>query len=296
MLFAFLFQPLLSAQRVPKPVSENELPPSAEQVAKATGLLPLFNRLQGMAATPSAATNPLEVLSLRQAILEAVMSSSLQVDATMAQIDNEIAQAGELRGYLVDRRDREVNLLNLTSLATGGVLTVVSSALQLSPHLARKGNAVGIGSGVLTTTLSVVGLKAQKGQSERFNFPSNMLAQLFGQPTEPTSQYPPAIWEFMTSVAPTDPDKITRQQRLIRTWVQVGRIDPPQSPKGREKIERVTSRPSDDYKLTIDDLEDRQAMLQDLRAKLSLMKRDLGALLQALPKNLTPPLGSPIQQ
>ena len=286
-ILTFPLQYLDAMQRGPKLADNGELPPSAEEVASATGLLPLFRRLQELVALPPDAVNRLEVLLLRQSILEGVVTSSLQVDATIAQIDNEIAAAGELRGYLADKRDGKVNLLNLSSIAAGGVFGIVSSALQLSPQTAKAGNTTGIVSGGLTSTLSAIGLKSQRGEDRQFRFPSNMLAELFNRPVDPTSEYPFAVRQFITSVAPTDQDKITRQQRLIRTWIEVKRIDPPDTPKGKKKIEHVTSRPSESYKLTIDDLEDRVAMLQDLRAKLSFMKRDLGVLLQALPKNLS---------
>ncbi len=267
-----------------------ELPPSAAEVAASTGVLPLFQRLQDLARQPAGAVNPWELLYLRQQIVEEVQGYSLQVDATMALIENEIAQARELRGYLEDKRDHSTTLINLSGIAAGGTLGVVSSALQLSPHLMRAGNVTGIISGALVATISVIGLKAQKGKERKFTFPSNMLARLFNQPSEETSQYAPAVWQFLTSVAPTDPDKITRQARLIRTWVQVGRIDAPETDKGKQKIERMTSRPSNHLRLTIDDLGDREAMLEDLRAKLSFMKRDLGVLMQAMPKNLPIPV------
>jgi hypothetical protein len=45
----------------------------------------------------------------------------------------------------------------------------------------------------------------------------------------------------------------------------------------------VTSQPSDKLLLTIDDLEDRSAMLEDVRAKISFLKRDLAALVLSLP-------------
>jgi hypothetical protein len=48
-------------------------------------------------------------------------------------------------------------------------------------------------------------------------------------------------------------------------------------------FDRVTSQPSDKLLLTIDDLEDRSAMLEDVRAKISFLKRDLAALLLSLP-------------
>lgn len=45
----------------------------------------------------------------------------------------------------------------------------------------------------------------------------------------------------------------------------------------------LEANPAQHLSLTIDDLEDRIRMLQDLRAKLSYLKRDLAALLASLP-------------
>jgi hypothetical protein len=50
-----------------------------------------------------------------------------------------------------------------------------------------------------------------------------------------------------------------------------------------DKIDRLTSQPSQSLKLTIDDFEDREAMLRDVRARISYLKRDLGALIMSLP-------------
>jgi hypothetical protein len=50
-----------------------------------------------------------------------------------------------------------------------------------------------------------------------------------------------------------------------------------------DKINRLTSQPSESLKLTIDDFEDREAMLRDVRARISYLKRDLGALIMSLP-------------
>jgi hypothetical protein len=41
--------------------------------------------------------------------------------------------------------------------------------------------------------------------------------------------------------------------------------------------------------LSIDDFEDRAAMLQDVRARISYLKRDLGALVASLPPVVTAP-------
>jgi hypothetical protein len=57
------------------------------------------------------------------------------------------------------------------------------------------------------------------------------------------------------------------------------------------KIVRMASRPGDNVKLSIGDLDDRQAMLYDFRARLSFMKRDLAELLAGLPRGPVPDEG-----
>jgi hypothetical protein len=97
----------------------------------------------------------------------------------------------------------------------------------------------------------------------------------------------------MSTPSPDDPDGMSRTERLIKTWVDEGRIDPPDTPKGRDKIAHVSSMPSENVKQAIDDLDDRQAMLYDFRARLTQMKLDLGALLSTLAPPVTQPLTVP---
>ena len=222
-------------------------------------------------------------ISLRQEIYARVLATSLEVDATTAQIDNEIAQANELHGYLADRRDRQVNRSNLLSALIGGGMSTVSAGLQLPSGQTKSSAAAGITGGAAAAGLAVSGIREQKGGTRVLDFNSNMLAMFFDRPALPDSRYSPLIWAFLNDVAATDPGKLTRSQRLIDTWISLKRIDPPQTDAGKDKINRVTSEPSEKLKLTIDDLEDRVAMLQDVRAKVSFLKRDLAALLASLP-------------
>ena len=221
-----------------------------------------------------------QILWLHQHITEQVMAASLQVDATMAQIDNEIARANEVRGYLADRRDRAVSRANLLSALLGGAVGATSSGLQLSSALTKPAAGVGIGAGTLSAGLALTGIREEKGKRIPFDFESNMLAEFFERPTLPNSQYPATVWTFLNEMSPTGPTGLTRKQQLLQTWVRVKRID---SLSSAEKIDRLTSQPSEMLKLTIDDFEDREAMLQDVRARISYLKRDLGVLLSSLP-------------
>jgi hypothetical protein len=253
---------------------------SVMRTARIVQVLPEINQLTEVARDQS---DPSKTTLLRQIIVEKVLAASLEVDATIAQIDNEIAQSNEVRGYLSDRRDRAVNRANLLSIVAGGSLGATSEGLQLPSGENKASSIVGIAAGVLSSTLAISGIRAQKGGTRLFDFSSNMLAELFDRSTLGDSRYDPIVWSFLNDVAPTDEEGLTRKERLIQTWITLKRTDPPSTPGGKNKIDRVTSQPSDKLPLTIDDLEDRSAMLEDLRAKISYLKRDLAALLLSLP-------------
>jgi hypothetical protein len=154
--------------------------------------------------------------------------------------------------------------------------------LQLPSGENKASSIVGIAGGVLSSSLAISGIRAQKGATRLFDFNSNMLAELFDRPALEDSRYDPIVRSFLDDVAPTDQEGFTRKERLIRTWITLRRTDPPSTSAGKSKIDRLTSQPSDKLPLTIDDLEDRSAMVEDVRAKVSFLKRDLAALLLSL--------------
>jgi hypothetical protein len=259
--------------------SRSPQPLASESTAELIRVSSELSQLQKLSASPDTADR-WQILWLHQRISEQVMAASLQVDATIAQIDNEIARSNEVRGFLADRRDRTVSRANLLSVLVGGAVGATSSGLQLSSSLTKPAAGVGIGAGTLSAGLALVGIREEKGKSSRFDFESNMLAEFFDRPTLPNSQYPETIWIFLNEPSPTGQAGVTRKQELLQTWVQVRRID---SLSSTEKIDHLTSQPSESLKLSIDDFEDRGAMLQDVRARISYLKRDLGALLASLP-------------
>jgi hypothetical protein len=282
LLFFVLATPLAAEAQSPQPGRPRAA--DIESTAQLIGVLSQLTELQRLSAS-TATGDRWQILWLHQHISEQVVATSLQVDATIAQIDNEISRANEVHSYLADRRDRAVNRANLLSILIGGGLGATSSGLQLSSNLTKAAAGVGIGAGTLSASLAVVGIHAQKGRSSQFDFQSNMLAAFFERPALPDSQYPAAIWTFLNESPPNNPTGPTRKQQLMQTWVQVKRIE---SLASADKIERLTSQPSELLKLSIDDFEDRAAMLQDVRARISFLKRDLGALIASLP-----PAGQP---
>ena len=288
LLAGLLFPVRLLAQNHPNLAADTELPLSAEQTATALGITDLFHRIQRseIIPGPTSEKDRWDLLSARQELLFAVNAASLQVDATTGQIDDEISEARELQNYLNARRARQIDLLNLASLAIGGSLGTASAALGLTPHV-RASGVTGIISGSSITTLSVIGLHVRKGGKDTLEARSNMLSKLFDLPSDPNDFYPPFVVSFMASPAPNDPERISRRDRLVQAWEKLGRIPPPTSEKRSAKLDRLASIPKANTSLSIGDLDDRQAMLYDLRARIMYVKRDLAILLAAVPATQT---------
>ena len=204
---------------------ETTQPPEAwEKTAHLVGVLPEIQRLREL----SSSTTPVDrwqVLWLHQRISEQIMATSLQVDATIAQIDNEISRANEVHGYRRTACDRSVNRYNLLSVMVGGGLGATGSSMQFISSLDKAGNAVDIAAGTVSAGLAVAGIRAQQGKTSRFDFASNMLAEFFDRPTLPDSRYPATIWEISSIRAQeTDLPEQAASELLMQNWVAVNEL------------------------------------------------------------------------
>lgn len=273
--------PELSAQSQPRAATDMELPLAAEQTAEAIGLKPLYDRLRELSSHRETADR-WELLSVQQQAMLQITTASLQVDASCEQVDSEIAEIREMENYMSSRRDTKVARLNLMALILGGAAGTASSALGFTTH-DQAAAVFGVIGGTAATVLSLAGLHVSRGGSRELMVHSNMLSEVFKHPADVNNVYPQVVVSFMDAIAPNDVDGLSRQDRLIRNWVDMGRIPEPNSSQGQEKINRLVSLPGQRIQQTIADLEDRQAMLYDLRVRLNYMKLDLAILMASLP-------------
>jgi hypothetical protein len=119
-----------------------------------------MNRLNESACDQSDAS---KVMQLRRQILAKVVAGSLQVDANIAQIDKEITQSNEIGGYLSDKRDKTVNRANLLSIVSAGTLGATSTGSRCLWERTKLSSIVGIAAGLVSSSLAISGIRAQKG-------------------------------------------------------------------------------------------------------------------------------------
>ena len=262
-----------------------KLSPNALQVARIIDVEPLIAKLSALTSTKDLNAEPgasLEELLLRQQITESIVAASLDVDSVLDEVDYERDQIEELRSLLRSRQDRAIGTTNIGVLAVGTGLGIVSGVLQFSKTTSTAGNAIGFAAGGISTLFSLRSLRQVKGGERPAWVLPNMLAAFVGQPDEQHNHYPDDIWAYLNGVPLGGASPASRREQMLAEWVAEGRLGVLDSPQSKRKIVLLTSTNAADKNLKTELLNERAAMLAEVRNRISLMKRDLRDLLQGL--------------
>ena len=271
-------------QSVDQNISAFGLSPEASQVANDINVTALMSRLYDERVRNGKPTA--DTLAIRQEIMERVTAASLDVDSVNAVIGFEIENVRAVHGRLQAKRDKAQNLINIASIFGAGVAGVVGTAMQFSTRTANLGNAIGVAGGTGSVVLSLMGLEQQGGRSDLGNSP-RILSRFSGHtpaaPEEVSSVFPADVWRYLNSL-PTDKpgNSLSRRELLMTKWQKEGKADQEGLLKSEEKLKAQGLLGKQPPKLTISELDDVQAMLLDISASVSLIKRDLSEILRSL--------------
>lgn len=227
----------------------------------------------------------IKILRLRQDLTDHVLVSMLAVQGVLAEIDQEITRSDELRSFMEARRDRAIRINSAVNFLSGGTLASIGNAVQVPPGSSNiPGNSIEVIAGALQTGLSVYALKQEGGARRTGEVRPNMLAKIFGLEPGPYADYPDLVWAFLNSPSEALPQSASRRHWLIDHWVAVERIDSPAAKGGLSRVKLLAGVVPQKRALTIDLLDDRAAMLADVRAMVAQLNRDLLDLLVGLKK------------
>ena len=282
-----------SGQGSPAPDALSALAGNGHAVASATaaqtagifGLSDLVARLHTLRVERGAGTAPTtEERMIQLDLLEAIETVTLEVDEVVGEISNERNELGDLRTALQIRRDKTVGQFTTAALLTGSALGTAVTATQFSAlgsRVQNTGDGIGIGSGVLSTLLSIQAARKQAGPSAPVGESPNMLAPLLGGKPALNTNYPPPVLTYLQSVpAGEDPQRRTRLEQMKRRWVEASRLNAGSADaKAEQKLTVATVSRDPKVKLSIEDLTNRIAMLGDVQGRVSLIKRDLAVLM-----------------
>jgi len=202
--------------------------------------------------------------------MEHLLLGSLQADATNAVIDEELEHMRVIRADISARRDKAQNKINVGTLVAN-VLSTAGTAMQFHDNTVNLGNSLGVAGGSAAIVLSLVGMHEQGGKQPLGDSP-HMLENFLGHtPNDARGDFSPLIWEYLNGVPAGQQARQTRRALLIEKWRIEGKLDSTQQPV-TQPLRR---------QLTLDDFNAHYAMLLDLKAVISGMKRDLSEQAEA---------------
>ncbi len=284
LFFGFAFDPLKCfASDVLSTLS-----PSAREVAKDIGIAPYILQLQELrdkSPTDEARKRDPQYLFVKQEMTEILLTTFLETRDVVAEVDDAMTHSDELKNLLESHRDRAIRLNNITNFVSGGALAMIGSGLQIgttNPYQ-NAGNIMEVGAGALSTGISTYALKQSSGEKRTANVNPNLLAPCFSLPTEKDKDIPVPILNFLNEPIP-EGKGLSRREILIQHWVEIGRIPPPKSREGQRRIALLCGTVAQPHQVSIDLLNDRVAMLDDLRAAIGQMSRQLLEIMRLMRK------------
>jgi hypothetical protein len=255
------------------------------QLAGELGLVDLLTRLQRLHEHNKHKTgSPLspESTTWRLEIAEVVLTTALQCQAVIAQIETETAGTLEIKAALEGQRDKSSRTNAKANVIANGSISTFGNLLQMpfettpDSRYELPGEIVESAGTIMAAGLGGIALRQSRGTALSAPIEPNMLAKIFKRPNNSKTEYPDVIWRYLNSVPP-GPNKntMTRRELLIERWIELGRVPPLNTEKGRVYARTLAGTIPQNKAVTIDMLEDRAAMLLDLRAEVNQIYKEL---------------------
>jgi len=264
------------------------LSPTAKEVSKDIGVNQYIVELQTLRSkslNPDAIKRDVQFLFIKQEMTEILLTTFLETRDVVATVDDEMSRSAELKDLLESRRDRAIRLNNITNFTSGGALAMIGSGIQVGGGnaISNAGNVMEVAAGALSTGISTYALKQSSGEKRSAGANPNMLARLFNLPTTRDKDIPAPIWNFLNEPIPGGNGQ-SRRDQLVERWVQLGRMPPPSSKAGQRRVALLAGAVAQNHAVTIDLLDNRIAMLNDLRAAVGAMSGELLQIMKLMRK------------
>lgn len=212
------------------------------------------------------------LLESRQNLMVSVMIVSQDVRTFVHFLEEEIAKADSINAMIAARRDRALKLNTYGDLISGGISGMVSGGLAIGDVNHLSYDTIDAVEGFVQSGLAILSLREQQGEKRIEKGIPNILARLFEPEKGPSTSYPACVWTFLNSPSKQSPGAETRRQKLVNAWSKSGfcvshhhRYHRRGNPIN-ERQARITNNSTANYRVTAELVEDRIAMLHELRS------------------------------
>jgi len=269
-------------------LEDKNLSPNGRQVADILKITPMLQRIQTLRSKVNlidpnpTEENLLATVQLTACVvdtMQVIQEASLSIDYALAEITAEENLYTELLSTYTGERDKATLKTNAVSFITNGILWAIAEGYDIPtnrhPNYSVTSGTMGILAGIVPSIASIYALYQLRGKRQTSEKDPNMLSKMFDYPTTPDVDYPRTVWEFMNSVPADDPKGKTRRDQLIDRWIADKNISNFTDRSSAKQLDVITASNPRRHGLSIDTLNARQMLLQQLSAEILKMKRML---------------------
>jgi hypothetical protein len=264
-----------------KMISEN-----SRQLAEELNLMPLLLRIQNLRkqVDPDNVEMTIESIALHQQLtsstvkaMQVIDETNLAVEFVLAEIGAEHTLYSSVLSTFSGDRDRAVLKTNALSFIANGALWAIGEALDIPtnrvPNLSVPSGTLGVLAGVVPSIASIYALKQLDGKKAISENEPNMLAKLFDYHTDDDIEYPAPVWSFLNAVPASSPNAKPRVDQLVDRWISDKNISNFTDRTSKEQLDVITASVPHKKGMSINTLNARMSMLQQLGAEILKMKR-----------------------
>ncbi len=268
-------------ETVESPNSEN-LPPVLLQVARFTGALPIMKEIEVLQSdlkqNSPAAFDPLATLAKRQKLVylreklnNVLETSNLEVNAARGQIEGLMSEVQTQQAKMVEKRARTLRRNTIINFVSGGITKLVGYSIALGGNDTTS-NILEIFDGGVQCGLSGTVIKDLHSESRVVGRMPVMLTQL-ERADDPDGVYPRQVWNYLSESSSGDVG-MPRRQELTKNWESRGFYEHHTKFKNLKENSNLQGNLAL-ARITPQLLDDRQAMLSELRSAVSEMHESL---------------------
>ncbi len=249
-------------------------------VAKAIGVLDLLSdyvHKKQKEEKDNSLQNQINFIKIRQELNHHIDLASLEISSVTAELDCEEERLNQIASFLSEKEKRKESHLTVGSIILGSLSAIVTGVLVSKKDESDASDVIGVGVGVADAVLGVLILTSNR--KINLEHKRNVFKEIWFA-SETSSIYPPSIWYYLNYSNP-DKGEISLREQLINNWMDFGQIE---DTRGKRKSSNLEIYFGEGGKYTIDELENRANMYDQIESVIKLMKQDLRNLTLSIGK------------
>lgn len=232
-------------------------------------------------ADRNSADGKLNIILGKQEMNEQILSFHFDMRRAINHVDRQKAGAEAIKATLAEHQDKAIKYNSYGDLIAGGVTGILSGSLSLGEVDFRAPATVDVVEGAGQAALALLALKNMRREHRIETGLPNLLGHIIYNDNS-DGFYPESVWTFLNTVTTKNNSGLTRRQALVERWETNGYclVHGGHRMSKKEREEQLSGKRDGKIKFDIGLIDDRVAMIEDLKAEISSMDNTLAELFE----------------